>query len=170
MLAALLSLLAAEVIPSPRTVNDQVLGKPEDFMQRGPGRICLGQTSVDLDEGETAYVGYLGIHYGSLRIYGRYGEFSVTESEMYSEKGGQRVDLPGADSVLRHREDGHIRYMLFGPGYDPGDDDIPRALVEGEALGRGHDFKILSRIRITRAPSKCAQRFEYGWDFLLGPS
>jgi hypothetical protein len=171
LLAALILLLAGEAVPPPKTVNDQVLGKAEDFMQRGPGRVCLAQTSVDLDEGETAYVGYLGIHYASLRIYGRFGQFSVTEGEMYkSPKGGQRVDLPGGDSVLRHRKDGRIRYLLFGPGWDANDDDIPRTWVEGEALGRGHDYNIFSRIRIAREPSKCTRRFEYGWDFLLGSS
>ena len=76
MLASLAGLaLAVQEIAPPRGVNDSVLGTAEEFRVPGPARVCLISTTIDLLPGENAYLDYLGIHNGSIRVVGPQGSF-----------------------------------------------------------------------------------------------
>lgn len=154
----------------PRTVNEGILGTAEEFAVAGPARVCLIHTSVDLESGETAYLDYLGIHHGAFRVTGPQGTFRVREGDAWADPGGGRLvpDLRGR-AVERQRQEGRLRYLIFGrPYWDPDDED-PLVWVDGDALGRSRDFEILARIDIDqRDPDSCTRQFVYGWDFILG--
>ena len=167
-LAAFLLLAAAQPEP-PRTVNDQIIGKAEDYMVAGPDRVCLGSTIIELDAGETAYLDYLGIHFGGIRVSGRRGTFLVTEGGAWAEPRGENgffEDWRGR-TIFRSRRDGRPRYMIYG-SFEPDEEEKPIVLVEGDALGRSRDSAILNRIIVSRdEPSGCRRHFDYGWDLVM---
>ena len=172
---ALRQLLAAALVqvPTPMTVNEQVLGSPEDWSFAGPGRVCMVSTAFDLEAGETAYVDYLGIHIGRLRIIGTLGQLDLEERELFLDP-----ELPG--QVMALSRDRTI--MRYGRGRDS---DV--VLISGRdwARGRGRavlrmagsalrrtarDYRVLERISyLGEDYSSCTHRFDYGWTFLLGP-
>jgi hypothetical protein len=171
MVLQLLLLLAAQAPEPPRTVNDQVLGKAEDFLTSGPARVCIRDTSVDIERGETAYLHYLGIHSGGIRVEGSNGTFLVMDNEMLRVPKRRVVwdtDRSGRESA-RHYSEGELSYLLFARG--SASQARPRVRVSGDALGRStaRDEAILKRIEShDRQPAGCARRFDYGWDLLLG--
>ncbi len=154
----------------PRGVNSSILGTAEEFAVPGPARVCLMRTSVEVAAGETAYLDYLGIHFGGIRIAGPRGTFHVTEGDAWAEPRGGRVvpDLLGR-TVERHRREGRARYLIYGPsGYGP-TRERPAVWVEGDALGRSRDLAILARIDVDQDDvASCRRRFVYGWDTILG--
>lgn len=168
MIRLLLPVLIQSVEP-PKTVNDQVLGKAEDFMVKGPARVCLLRTSVDLKTGETSYLDYLGIHWGSLRIVGRDGTILVHEGDTWSEpKGGRPFATSSDNRVVQLGSKAKLRYVIYGPSDDFGNAS-PLVRVKGTALGHGQDRAIIGRIEVGESPPKnCRRRFNYGWDFILG--
>jgi hypothetical protein len=171
MAPALLLFLAAQAVEPPRTVNDEVFGKAEDFMTRGPARVCIRDTSVDIEAGETAYLDYVGIHWGSVRVAGPRGTFVVADHESLLRPGRRTVwetDRRGRTMARRH-DDGALTYLIFATNSRA--DAKPRVRVTGDALGRStaRDEAILERILANdRPPTGCARRFDYGWDLLLG--
>jgi hypothetical protein len=169
LLTAFLAL--AQAPEPPRTVNDGILGRAEDFLVRGPARICLGTTSLDLEVGETSYLDYLGIHWGSIRIVGRNGTFLIKEGDAWaSPKGGRAFGGTRGEMILQVGGPSNPKYLIYArTSYS--NEEQPRVWVEGSALGRGRDRQILSRIRVSAEPPKeCDRQFDYGWDFLLPPA
>lgn len=173
MLSSLAGLaLALQVEEPPRGVNDEVLGTAEEFRVAGPARVCLISTSIDLLPGENAYLNYLGIHNGSIRVVGPRGTFLVTEGEAFLEPRGGRLEQDRRGrTITRHRRDGRPRYLLYSrPGSSRGRGN-PRTWVEGDALGRTHVRMILDRVNVAfDGPSGCQRRFIYGWDTLHDPA
>jgi hypothetical protein len=164
---------AALQVPIPMTVNDLVLGRAEDFSLQGPGRVCLNLTAFDLAPGETAYVDYLGIHYGRLRIIGRHGNLDLAEGESYAEpRMRNQILLHSAQRmIVRYGRGARRRYLLFAPTDWSEREDEPILWIHGSALnGTTRDLGMLGRIRVLREDfSRCTRRFEYGWNFLMGP-
>jgi len=160
-------------VPTPTTVNDGVLGRPEDFSLAGPGRVCLNITAFELRQGETAHVDYLGIHAGRLRIIGPQGQIDLAENEtMAPIRAGSRKVAETADRTTYRlgRGEGR-RYVISAVTAWSGRRQEPILTVTGSALrGTEADFAILGRVSLLREDySGCARRFEYGWNFLLGP-
>ena len=154
----------------PRGVNSSILGTAEEFAVTGPARVCLYHTSVDVRAGETAYLDYLGIHYGAFRVTGPRGTFVVREGDSWVDPdGGQLVpDLRGR-AVERFRLEGRPRYLIYRRSeFDP-NDDHPSVWVEGDALGRSRDLNILARVDVDQDdPRSCRRRFNYGWGMIFG--
>ena len=171
MLSSLVGLaLALQEVPPPRGVNSIVLGTAEEFRVPGPARVCLMGTSIDLLPGENAYLDYLGIHHGSIRVVSPRGTFIVREGDSWLEPRGGRLEQDRRGrTVARFRRDGRPRYLLYAPSsYRPG--ETPRTWVEGDALGRSRDRAILDRINIaSEGPAGCRRRFVYGWETIFGP-
>ena len=167
MLAAFAGLaLALQTVEPPRGVNDEVLGTAEEFRVAGPARVCLISTSIDLLPGENAYLAYLGIHHGSIRVVGPNGTFTVMEGEAFLEPRGSRLERDRRGrTISRYRRDGRPRYLLYARSDSSRGRGSPRTWVEGDALGRSHDRAILDRVNIQSAgPTGCRRRFRYGWD------
>ena len=166
-------LSAALQVPTPMSVNDIVLGRPEDFSLRGPGRACLNLTAIDLEAGETAYVDYLGIHFGRLRIIGPAGQLDLAEGESYREPPmrGQIVAHSARRMIVRYGRGDRRQYLLFTPT-EWSREGEPILWIRGSALrGTARDFRVLERIRVLREDfSRCTRHFEYGWNFLMPPS
>lgn len=169
-LAALLLLAAAQPPEPPRTVNGEIIGKAEDYMIVGPGRVCLGSTIVDLEAGETAWLDYLGIHWRGIRVSGAKGSFQVKMGGAWAEPRGESrfyEDWQGR-TIYRGRRDGRPRYLIYG-SLDPSEKEWPLVWVEGDALGRSRDGSILNRITISRGePSGCRRQFDPEWDVAPG--
>jgi hypothetical protein len=171
MILPLLLVAAQAEVPPPRTVNDQVIGKAEDFRTPGPARICINATSVDIEAGEAAYLQYLGIHFGTVRVVGPRGSFTVQDGDSWrAREDGEMLTWDGRN-VQRRRPGGRPSYIIHDRPDYPADREVPRVLVSGDALGRGVDRKIIARIRTHPAPpDRCAIRYVYGWETLLGPA
>jgi hypothetical protein len=149
-------------------VNGEVLGEAEDFMTPGPGRVCIGSTGTDIEQGETAYLHYAGIHWGGIKVTGPRGTFFVRTGAWANPRGRTywSTDRRG-HTIARGMSDGRLRYLIYAPGRLSGR-ERPSVLVDGDALGRStaRDAAILKRITIDRrGPEGCDRRFEYGWDF-----
>jgi len=160
-------------VPTPMTVNDIVLGRAEDFSLAGPGRVCLNITAFDLERGETAYVDYLGIHFGRLRIIGPRGHVDLKEGETYAEPRGRNhiVAQSARRMVVRYGHGAHRRYLLFVPTEWLPREDKPVLWIEGPALrGTTRDLRMLDRVVVLGEDfSTCTRRFEYGWNFIMPP-
>ena len=109
LFAPLLAVAAAEVPPS-RGINDTVLAPAEKTKTAGPARVCLLQTSIDIEAGETAYLEYLGFHWGGVRVVGKSGEYLVREGDSWAGRresrrccptgGGARSSVPAPATSL----------------------------------------------------------------------
>jgi hypothetical protein len=163
MLAALLlAAFAAEQIPTPRTVNDGVLGTAHEFAVDGPARVCLLSTSFDLEEGETAYLAYLGIHFGEIRVVGPRGTINLREGDSWTEPtGGEVVQRSPDRAIARYGQGRAARYLLYLSGE-------PVMWVQGSALrGPGGERRVLPRIRRLEGNERsCTRRFIYGLNFI----
>lgn len=168
----LLAAFALGQVPTPMTVNDIELRPREDFVFRGPGRVCMVQTAFDLSTGETAYVDYLGIHIGRLRIIGTQGQLDLEERELFldADARGQVMTLSADRTIIRYGRGARSDVLLIS-----GSDwarQRPRAVlrIRGSALrGTPRDYNILARISyLDENYSSCARRFDYGWNFLFG--
>jgi hypothetical protein len=167
--AALLALAAqSPAAPEPpRGVNDEILGTAEEYAVAGPARVCLMQTSVEVETGETAYLDYLGIHFGAIRITGLRGTFHVRVSGIWTEPRGGQVapDLRGR-TVRRYRQEGRPKYLIYSASEDQPNEESPLVWVEGDALGRSRDLAILARIDARQGDlASCRRRFVYGLDY-----
>jgi len=158
--------LAVQEVEPPRGVNDSVLGTAEEFRVPGPARVCLISTSIDLLPGENAYLEYLGIHNGSIRVVGPHGSFTVMEGEAWREPRGGRLEQDRRGrTITRYRRDGRPRYLLYARSASSRGRGSPRKWVEGDAFDRSRDRAILDRVNIASAgPAGCRRRFTYGWD------
>ena len=168
MLLALALLVAAEEIPPPRGVNDSVIGTAEQYRTAGPARVCLIHTTVDLRPDETAYLDYLGIHWGGLRVVGPTGSYMVREGDIWANPrhGGETVPDRRGRAILRLWHEGRLHYLIYGPN-----GERPLVRVEGDGLGRSRDLAILRRIQVSQADmSSCRRRFVYGWETILDDS
>jgi len=177
LLLALSGLLAAaaaaQEVPPPRGVNSIVLGTAEEFRLPGPARVCLMTTSIDIEAGENAFLDYLGIHFGSVRIVRANGtSFLVREGSFSQPPGRPRFEQDWRGrTIARVRGDGRPAYYMYAASEHAPDDEQPRVSVDGDALGRDRDRAILDRILVHRdTPSGCRRRFLYGWETLLGDS
>lgn len=161
-----LALQPADLPAPPRTVNGQIIGTAEEFRTMGPARVCLLETSVDLLEGEAAYLDYLGIHAGAIRVVGPRGTFLVREGDAWAEpRGGHLGEDWRGRTIARHRQNGRPRYLIYAASDYGRDGESPRTWVEGDALGRSRDRTILDRINVHPGkPAGCQRRFGYGWD------
>ena len=154
----------------PRTINGIVLGNADEFAVTGPARICLIHTSVDLQPGETAWLDYSGIHFGSVRISGPRGTFLVEEGGMWREPEGSAL-VPDFRSraVARYQGDGQRHYMIYRASENDPNNDYPSVRVSGDALGRSHDLNILARIDVDQHDAaSCRRRFNWGWGVIFG--
>lgn len=154
----------------PRTVNDQVLGQTEDFATAGPARVCIGRTSIDIVAGETAYLDYLGIHWGIVRVEGPHGIYRIRVGGWQPPEASFRIIRQTPDlEIERHPLRGRSRYLFWGRV-----DGEPRtraiAWLEGDALnGSTRDLGILHRIDVNLSdPQSCRRRFNYGWGVVMG--
>jgi hypothetical protein len=165
VLASLAGLaLAVQEIAPPRGVNDSVLGTAEEFRVPGPARVCLISTTIDLLPGENAYLDYLGIHNGSIRVVGPQGSFIVREGDAWREPPGGRLEQDRRGrTITRYRQDGRPKYLLYARSDASRGRGSPRTWVEGDALDRSRDRFILDRVNIPAAgPAGCLRRFSYG--------
>ena len=170
MLLALAVLAAAQDVPPPRTVNGEILGTAEEFRVSGPARVCLMGTAIDLLPGENAYLDYLGIHWGAIRVIGPHGEFRVREGATIEPRGGQLSEDWRGRTIARFRDHGRRpKYLLFATAADEPWYEYPQTWIEGDALGRSRDRAILRRVRTDEeAMAGCQRRFVYGRDMILG--
>ena len=121
-----------------------------------------------MEAGETAYLDYLGIHSGGVRVSGPGGTVLVTEGDNWAHpSGGQPVMDPRGRRIERYREGGSVRYLIFGTAdYAPGE-ERPLVWVAGDAIERSNDLALLARIDAAqRDMPSCARRFVYGWDLV----
>ncbi|TFI57800.1 hypothetical protein E2493_13320 [Sphingomonas parva] len=166
----LLPLLLLQAADPPRTVNDGVLGTTEEFATKGPARVCVGNTMVEVLPGETAYLDYLGIHWGAVRIVGPHGKFVVKEGDSWAPL--KRPDLFQDESgrtFARTRRDGEPAYLLFAATEFSDGEEVPRVWISGEALKKGRASSILERVRTRQKEATgCDRAFNYGWDMLFG--
>ena len=165
MLLPLLALVAAQDVPPPRTVNGIVLGTADEFSVAGPARVCLGDTSIDIVPGETAYLDYSGIHWATIRVVGRNGTFIVRQGPFLEPRRARLHEDFRERTIARYRDQGRPAYLIYSPTPWPAGEDLPRVKIEGDALGHARDGEILDRIRINPSePDNCARRFDYGWE------
>jgi hypothetical protein len=164
--------MALEVPPA-TTVNGQVLAPAEQTVTIGPARVCLGQTSLDLVAGERAYLDYLGIHWGGIRVVGRHGEYRLREGDAWAQPkyGVLRLTDDRGRRIEQVERNGRLHYLIYGRPGDSFEEDIPMVWVEGAPLQRTGGDRIIDRITIFPGePQGCRQRFLYGWDVILGPA
>ena len=143
-------------------------------MTQGPARVCIRQTSVEVDRGETAYLAYLGIHHGSIRVDGPRGSFELTDGEAWAVRRNRAELVPDRQgrAVERHYSRRKLAYWIYAPGALPGV-NAPRIMLEGKAIGRSaaRDAAILNRIVINRdEPTGCRRHFDYGWEIVIRTS
>jgi hypothetical protein len=164
MLGAILLVAALQTPEPPRTVNDVVLGTAEEFATRGPARVCLMHTGIDLLAGETAYLDYMGIHSVSVRVVGPSGTFRVRVGPWAEPRSPFRTVRRTRDmEIERHRVDGRSRYLFYARF--EGEEGMHRvAWVEGDALdGSSRDRRIYERINVNLTDiGSCQRRFVYG--------
>src|SRR5688572_10664343 len=86
-------------------------------MTPGPGRLCIGSTSTDIEQGETAYLDYVGIHWGGIKVIGSRGTFFVRTGAWANPKGRTywTTDRRG-HTIARGMSDGRLRYLIYAPG------------------------------------------------------
>ena len=152
-------------------MNGQVIGPAGVYSTAGPARVCLEHTSVDIQEGEIAYLDYLGIHSGSVRVVGHRGTFLVSEGDAWAVPKGRSRLVPesGGRKIARHIKRGKLRYLIYGR-VQPLDSERPLVWVEGNALGGGREAATLTRIVTSEGdPAGCDKRFRYGWDGFVAP-
>ncbi len=169
MILALLALFTAASEP-PRTVNGAVIGTAEQFQRDGPLAICLESTRIDLDKGHRSYLDYLGIHAGSVRIVTAQGEIKISEGDIWAIlKGMKRLYDTANGFIDRIGRGRRTRYLIYAPS-EYSEKLVPRVWVEGSGIrGTKADRRILDRVTVSKKPpEKCDQRFDYGWDMLLG--
>jgi hypothetical protein len=169
---ALLLVLTAQAAEPPRGVNNSVLATAAEFETPGPARVCLVQTGIDLTAGETAYLEYLGIHWGGVRVVTAKGAYIVREGEGWADPRppGRPVPMSRKWRVTRHASPEGPRYLLRGRSEYSLDADRPIAWLEGDALtGAARDRKILHRIDVDQTDlGSCRRHFVYGLNFILG--
>jgi hypothetical protein len=163
----LLIAMALEVPPA-TTVNGEELAPAEETVTIGPARVCLRQTSVDLLDGEKAYLEYLGIHWGGIRVVGPHGEYRIREGNAWARprSGVLRLSDDRGRRIDQVERNGRLRYLLYGRIRDR--EDVPMVWVEGAPLQRTGGDRIIDRITIfADDPPGCRRRFLYGWDVIL---
>jgi hypothetical protein len=166
----LFAIVLAQAVPAiepPRGVNDSVIGTVEQFKVAGPARVCMVQGGIDLIAGETAYLSYLGIHAGKLRIVGPANDFSVSEGDIWAAPRTKRHGVKGAEllNVARFGSKDRPRYAVYGRTDFSPDKDRLMIWVDG-LRGGAEDVGFLQRIRATvTAKESCQRRFVYGWFF-----
>jgi hypothetical protein len=169
-LALLLLAATPPQVPPARGVNDSIIAKPAETATPGPARVCLLRTSIDVRRGETAYLSYLGIHSGSVRVVGKSGAYEVREGQIWAEP--RVVDDVIYDDAGRKTVEvashGSRRYLIYGRVSEWGDRDKGIVWVEGPAMRRTGRDGILDRIIIHASdPPGCRRRFVYGWEYML---
>lgn len=170
---ALLTVALAQQAPEPpRTINNGVLGAAAEFATRGPARVCLTRTSIDVLADETAYLDYLGIHSGSIRVESPRGSFLVQEGDAWAEPRSEfQVVRQNADlEIERHRERRRSRYLFYGRSEYESARTRRVVWLEGSALtGSSRDATIYRRINVNLGEdAACNRRFNWGWGWLTG--
>jgi len=153
----------------PRTVNGAVLGAVDDFSSSGPAIVCMRELAVEAAAGEAVYLGYSGIHNGTLRWEGPQGviEFKQSESWLPPRRRGQLIGKFGGYTVYRKREKGDL-YLAFlaGEGAEPRFD----LRIAGSALdGSKRDEPLLNRLlQHSGTSARCDRSYAYGWGVIMG--
>jgi hypothetical protein len=164
-----LSLLAGTQPEPPRTVNGAVLGTAEDFSTTGPAIICMRELAVEAGAGETVYLGYSGIHNGTLRWQGPQGaiEFKQSESWQPPRGRGRLVGEFGHYSVYRKRDSADL-YLAFLAG-EEGEMRLDLRIAGGALDGSKRDEPLLKRLlqHSGRSP-RCDRTYAYGWGMIMG--
>jgi hypothetical protein len=167
VLGYLLLIAALQTPEPPRTVNDEILGTAEEFATRGPARVCLMSTSIDLLAAETAYLEYMGIHSVGVRIVGPGGTFRVRVGAWAKPRSSFRTVRRSRNmKIQRHRVEGRSRYLFYARSEDDEGGMHRVAWVEGDAFdGSLRDRRIYERINVNLADiNTCQRRFVYGWE------
>lgn len=163
-------LLAGQLEP-PRTVNDQILGKAEDFTTAGPSRVCMDELMVNALAGESVSLNYAGIHTGVLRLnHGRsWVDVSLGDAWAEPKQKGNVIERRPNSYIADVSDNKSLRYGLFAPSDLDGDYRMA-AKVEGPALtGDERDRLILRRIELRSQKSRpCDVTYHYGWKMLFG--
>jgi hypothetical protein len=166
----LLPLLLVQAADPPRAVNRAAPGQAKDYATRGPARVCVGTTMVDLLAGETAYLDYLGIHGGGVRIVGPKGRFSVTDGNLWLRPKHPKLFKDERGRIVeRRRRGGRSSYFLYARFGQEQGKERPKVLIEGDALGKGRASAVLARISFAeKKATGCDRAFDYGWETLIG--
>ncbi|TIX49691.1 hypothetical protein [Alteraurantiacibacter aquimixticola] len=169
--SALTACAMADRIPDPMTVNGHVLGKAEDFATRGPATVCMEGMRVTVAEGETAYLEYLGIHNGRLRL------VLANDSALILAHGDSWADLrrDGQQPSFHHQNavyfqiDSTSDYQIFLTTEDGALHRSPVLNLHGSALkGTGEDVEAVERVTFGQPDwNGCDKRFGYGWDGIV---
>ena len=171
LLLALAVGLAGPPVPVPTTVNDQELGKAEQFSYQGPGRVCLRESYIDLNAGETAYLAYSGIH--SLRVEIRTSDtiLKVSEGEAWAKPKHQQNLLLKRDDMAAYEvgDETNFRYLVYGANRYSEGKFVPMIWLDGTALaGDASDKALVGRLHVgTPSESECMIHYNYGWGVLL---
>ena len=164
----LLALAMTADVPPPRGINNAVLGKAEAFRTDGPARVCMVQSSIDLKSGETAYLDYMGIHYASIRVVGRRGEYLIREGNNLlgpSRRAPILTDDRGR-KLVQAGSRGKPGYWIYARLRDWDGDLRPMVSVSGKPFTRVGGDRILERITVHPGdPPGCGRRYLYGWFF-----
>ena len=170
MLLLLLSIAAAQVEP-PRTVNGAVLGSAADFATRGPAQVCMREIAITAREGEVAYLGYAGIHSGTLRLVigEKYVDFMHGESWGVPKRELRPVAERSGYRIARERE-GKRRYAILVSRPDAPEQEKVLVWISGTAVaGSAGRLGLVDRLRVQMpAATGCQRTYAYGWDMLLG--
>ncbi|MDF7777287.1 hypothetical protein P1X14_18650 [Sphingomonas sp. AOB5] len=151
-------------LPVPTGVNGTVLGTPEAFAVKGPGRICSNRSGFELLEGETAYLEYMGIHTVRFSVRSSGGEIGISEGDTYADPRhrGRPIRL-GALNAYRLGSGSKRRYAIYAPPESSEGDE--RLLIWVRNLRGRDDMAVLKRITLDPRGSDCTQRFVYGFFF-----
>ena len=173
-MSVLALLLAFAPPPTPMTVNSEALGKPEEFRTAGPARVCMRELAIDAKVGEAVYLGYAGIHSGTLTLVvaDKSIDFEHGEIWAFPKRKGKLVSTIDKIRLYRTRREGKLAYLVTVPEEDYRGRMTERARIwiHGDLLnGTKADLDALSRMTVGSVPATdCNQTYSYGWSMLFG--
>ncbi len=158
----------ASQIAGPTTVNGASLGKAESFRTDGPATVCMRNMKLTVEAGQSAYLGYSGIHSGKLRLVTGRGSVEFDHGEIFADHWRKELLFKaGAAQVYLGQENGDGNYLFVMPAKD-GRRRV-QVIADGSGFrGNREDYRLLRQVTLgDEDATGCTRTYAYGWGVLL---